>query len=404
MSVRLLIKQHGAAAGTAADERVVDEEIILIGRAENATVVLSDATVSRNHARITNDGVLYFIEDLGSAYGTRVNGNSLPKGEKRLLRNSDVIAVGPYDVAFQRVGSTARIAAGSGGNEPSVALAKQVVKDVLKGIASGQSAYLRAMNGEYEGERYPIADAQELIIGREDGCDIVLHDDLISRRHCKLRRDWSGTHVEDLGSRNGVSVNKKKIKAPTTLKDGDEVQIGAARFLFINAAEVREEADGKSALLQSLSDDDDPSELNTSATPSPVGRPSVSVSAPGATGKPEGKKRDEAGPDAAANPNSGNGASAAEQPWKNSDGPPTTRPEPPPADSDADPDEDSDASAGSRSVSFSISASSKKLRELAQTVPAAMNREGMRHLVPIVIGVAVVVAAVAFLIAVFVGM
>lgn len=43
---------------------------ILIGRAEDSTLVLDDDYASTRHARITQQGVEYFLEDLGSTNGT----------------------------------------------------------------------------------------------------------------------------------------------------------------------------------------------------------------------------------------------------------------------------------------------------------------------------------------------
>ena len=42
----------------------------LIGRAEDSTLVLDDDYASTRHARITQQGQEYFLEDLGSTNGT----------------------------------------------------------------------------------------------------------------------------------------------------------------------------------------------------------------------------------------------------------------------------------------------------------------------------------------------
>ena len=47
---------------------------VLVGRAANCDCVLADDCVSRRHAHIWRDGVRWFIRDLGSRNGTRVNG------------------------------------------------------------------------------------------------------------------------------------------------------------------------------------------------------------------------------------------------------------------------------------------------------------------------------------------
>lgn len=238
MSVRLTVTQRSEAAGAAPAEVLLDEPVITLGRDKACQVVLAQQAVSRNHARISQEGNLFFLEDLGSAYGTQVNGKALPKGEKRLLRNGDVIAIAQFDVRFDRVADAA--ASDEGQSNKTSFMARNLVKDAMRGISGeGEERFFRFMNGEREGERIAVADAQELIIGREEGVDIVVKADLVSRKHAKVRRDWSGTHVEDLGSRNGIRVNKKKV-ARKQLKDGDEVEVGGIRLLYVDPSEPPE--------------------------------------------------------------------------------------------------------------------------------------------------------------------
>lgn len=234
MSVRLTVKQRSEAGGAdKGTEVVLDEASITLGRDKACQVVLAEQAVSRAHARISRDGALFFVEDLGSAYGTQINGKKLPKGEKRLLRDGDVIAIAQFDVTFGRVMELPP------SSEKTSFVARQAVKDVMQGMGGG-GPFFRIMNGPNEGKRIEISEAQELIMGREPTLDVVLdNDDLVSRRHAKIRRDWSGTHVEDLGSRNGIKVNKKRV-TKKTLRDQDELQVGATRFLYLDPSEVRE--------------------------------------------------------------------------------------------------------------------------------------------------------------------
>jgi hypothetical protein len=69
------------------------------------------------------------------------------------------------------------------------------------------------------------------VFGREDGVDILLQDALASRRHAEMR--WSDDGywlVADLGSRNGVMINAKRIGTPQRMNDGDQLQIGGQVF------------------------------------------------------------------------------------------------------------------------------------------------------------------------------
>ena len=235
MAVRLTLKQRGEPGEEAhGQEFVLVEEVVTIGRDRACHVVLSQSSVSRKHARITLDGALHFIEDLGGACGTRLNGTALPAGEKHLLRNGDTIAIAQFDLMFERLSELAFAS-----DEPTSKIARVAVKRVLGDLGGGTGPYFRIMNGLLEGQRIGIPDAREIVIGREEGVEITLEDDLVSRRHAKVRRDWSGTHVEDLGSRNGVRVNQERITRKT-LADRDEVEIGRVRLLYVDPAELGE--------------------------------------------------------------------------------------------------------------------------------------------------------------------
>jgi pSer/pThr/pTyr-binding forkhead associated (FHA) protein len=237
MGVRLTVKvKSEAGAANRAQVVTLDEEVINLGRDQSCQVVLAQMAVSRNHARISRDGTLFFLEDLGSSYGTHINGERLPKGEKRLLRNGDVIAIAQFDVVFDRVADVSEDASGK-----TQFLSRRAVKNVMKGIGSRESPYLRMMNGPREGQHIELNEGQECVFGRDEAsADVVLNDDLVSRRHAKIRRDWAGVTLEDLQSRNGVKVNHKRIKR-ATLKDRDELEIGGVRLLFVDPAEPHDE-------------------------------------------------------------------------------------------------------------------------------------------------------------------
>ena len=64
---RQLIVTQGALAGTRIS---LDARPILIGRADDSTLVLDDDYASTRHARIAMQGEEWYVEDLGSTNGT----------------------------------------------------------------------------------------------------------------------------------------------------------------------------------------------------------------------------------------------------------------------------------------------------------------------------------------------
>jgi pSer/pThr/pTyr-binding forkhead associated (FHA) protein len=54
--------------------------------------------VSRIHANLRLEEGNYYIEDVGSANGTYINHNILPKGNRHLLRSGDRVGLGKGDL------------------------------------------------------------------------------------------------------------------------------------------------------------------------------------------------------------------------------------------------------------------------------------------------------------------
>jgi pSer/pThr/pTyr-binding forkhead associated (FHA) protein len=76
-----------------------EQPSITIGRTEECDVVLYDQGVSRQHARIFNEGPAFFVEDMGSANGTRVNGQTV---QKKQLVEGDAVALGAVVFTFSQ--------------------------------------------------------------------------------------------------------------------------------------------------------------------------------------------------------------------------------------------------------------------------------------------------------------
>jgi pSer/pThr/pTyr-binding forkhead associated (FHA) protein len=64
---RTLVVTAGPLAGT---KITLSDQPILIGRADDSTLVLTDDFASSRHARVTNRGGQWYVEDLGSTNGT----------------------------------------------------------------------------------------------------------------------------------------------------------------------------------------------------------------------------------------------------------------------------------------------------------------------------------------------
>jgi pSer/pThr/pTyr-binding forkhead associated (FHA) protein len=85
---------------------------------------------------------------------------------------------------------------------------------------------LRFISGKYTGGEFSIAPTKEVVVGRASDLEMVLVEDMVSRRHARIFWDADQLQIEDLGSTNGTFVNGEKIAKRTLLKEGDRVLIG----------------------------------------------------------------------------------------------------------------------------------------------------------------------------------
>src|SRR6188768_3656856 len=84
---------------------------------------------------------------------------------------------------------------------------------------------LRFISGKYQGGEYPLSEGQEIVIGRSSELDMVLVEEMVSRKHARIALAQGVITIEDLGSTNGTFVNGEKVERGT-LKEGDRVLVG----------------------------------------------------------------------------------------------------------------------------------------------------------------------------------
>jgi pSer/pThr/pTyr-binding forkhead associated (FHA) protein len=86
---------------------------------------------------------------------------------------------------------------------------------------------LRFISGKYQGGEFPLIEGQDVVVGRSSDLDMVLVEELVSRRHAVIALGESGITIEDLGSTNGTFVNGERVQK-ANLKEGDRVLIGTS--------------------------------------------------------------------------------------------------------------------------------------------------------------------------------
>jgi pSer/pThr/pTyr-binding forkhead associated (FHA) protein len=180
------------------------DEKITLGQDARNTLVLADHGVSLFHAEIRREDGHYFLCDCASESGTWVNGERI--SGRYQIRADDKVQIGP--VALQVI-------------DPMKAAAKP---------DSGKKWFLQVIQGENQGKKYLLAGS--MTFGRSVKCELCFNDAELSRRHCEFFFKDGVLEVKDLGSANGVLLNRTKVTA-ATLQAGDQMQMGGVVLLVI---------------------------------------------------------------------------------------------------------------------------------------------------------------------------
>lgn len=83
----------------------------------------------------------------------------------------------------------------------------------------------------------------EIVIGRSSELDMVLVEDMVSRRHARITSFGGDLAIEDFGSTNGTFVNGERI-TKAKLKEGDRILVGTNIIKLVHRDSIERDATG----------------------------------------------------------------------------------------------------------------------------------------------------------------
>lgn len=123
----------------------------------------------------------------------------------------------------------ARNGGNAGGNSPATRAGSLATR--ASGGPRRLEAFLQVKSGPDKGAEFKITRILTMI-GRQETCDIVLQEEVISREHGRIEQTAEGWLYRNL-SDNGTWVNRKRVDQ-AVLSDGDTVELGArTRMKFV---------------------------------------------------------------------------------------------------------------------------------------------------------------------------
>jgi pSer/pThr/pTyr-binding forkhead associated (FHA) protein len=78
---------------------------------------------------------------------------------------------------------------------------------------------------------FALGESKEVIVGRDETCDIRILAKSVSREHCAIEQDGEDLVLRDLGSTGGTYLNGSRVEK-VRLQDGMEIAVGPAVLKF----------------------------------------------------------------------------------------------------------------------------------------------------------------------------
>jgi len=71
------------------------------------------------------------------------------------------------------------------------------------------------------------------MLGRLQDCDLVLDDQFVSRKHCRIEQESDGNYyIENLSTSGGTFLNGDRLIERAKLKSGDSIKLGDHELTF----------------------------------------------------------------------------------------------------------------------------------------------------------------------------
>ncbi|HSG31128.1 MAG TPA: FHA domain-containing protein [Thermodesulfobacteriota bacterium] len=212
------------------DRKVLDQEIIAIGRDMDNDIVINNLAVSRCHAILTVLDDKIIVKDMASSNGTFINGKKIEEG---VLNAGDLMLIGKHILRLEI-------------DEEPQAVQPEENKEAEEGTvifdSDTRDKFLEKMQTEkaasdprlvVNGEEEIKIKGDFFAIGKRYDADINISGLFINEHHAIIQKQKEGTYkIINMGSfLKPTKVNDSVIKEKI-LQKGDVIQIGNYRIVF----------------------------------------------------------------------------------------------------------------------------------------------------------------------------
>ena len=210
--------------------RIDEGQTLTIGRDKEADVSVDNTAISRQHCSLELKSGVYYLTDLYSLNGTKVNGkkvvSSVPVKKTDLIEVSKFTLQPTATILAEQTAESYAISSDDGLDQTVFITTKSKQKS-----RPGQYS-LKVISGKASPKKLELAGKSSIKVGKDSSCDIVISGFFLGKTQFFLTRKTSSFTLIPVGSLRKTYINGKTVEKETKLKLGDKIKTGGITLKF----------------------------------------------------------------------------------------------------------------------------------------------------------------------------
>lgn len=200
--------------------KISEGQTLTIGRGQDADITVDNNAISRQHSSLELKGGRYYLTDLYSLNGTKVNGQKIDSAVP--IKKSDRLEIGKFTLkpaeALTDEGEVESSSSSMEGMDQTIFVSARAKKEPPQDI-------LRVVEGFATPSRLALTGLNSVKIGKAGSCDMVISGLLVAKTQYFITRTGGGFKITPQSGWRKVFLNGDKITRETKLKKGDVITV-----------------------------------------------------------------------------------------------------------------------------------------------------------------------------------
>ncbi len=214
---------------------ISEGQLLTIGRGSDADVIVDNTAISRQHSSLELKGGVYYITDLYSLNGTRVNGERIEASVP--ITKEDTIEIGKFRLqpaeTAEHLADYLESSSAPDLNDATIFVGSRARKSSTQEVRTAKGGPgLTATGGDVTPPVLSLAGRDSVKVGKDPSCDMVIKGFLVAKAQFYIISREGRFYLVPQSSWTKTKINGVKVTDEHQLRKGDLIEVGKNRMRF----------------------------------------------------------------------------------------------------------------------------------------------------------------------------